>query len=338
MKRVSVILFFLASLLPTATFGQDIHFSQFNGSLLNLSPGFTGLFDGDYRLGALFRSQWTSVPVSYSTFSMHGETRFKPNLYKRHLMGLGLVFNSDKAGDANYGSNQLYFNGNYIFMLKPDSSLFVTAGLNVGWCSVGFNYDKMTFDNQFNGLQYDRSLSSGETFSRTQKNYADVSAGSVVQYIHQRRHRFTYALGLHHVSRPVITYQGNDLSRLDFKITNMLGYRTDISAKTDIIMEALLTNQGKNYEIIPHVSLRYFMDRGVPQSIQGGLCWRARDAVVLRFGYNYKTLQSGIAYDVNISRFIAATNRRGAFELFVNYVFRKPPPFQAKKRACPVFM
>lgn len=58
----------------------------------------------------------------------------------------------------------------------------------------------------------------------------------------------------------------------------------------------------------------------MPQSIQGGLCWRARDAVVLRFGYNYKTLQSGIAYDVNISRFIAATNRRGAFELFVNYV------------------
>jgi len=31
--------------------GQDIHFSQYNMSPLNLNPAFTGSFDGDYRAG-----------------------------------------------------------------------------------------------------------------------------------------------------------------------------------------------------------------------------------------------------------------------------------------------
>ena len=49
---------------------QDIHFSQYNGSLLNANPAFTGFFDGDHRVGAIYRSQWQTVPVSYSTFSL----------------------------------------------------------------------------------------------------------------------------------------------------------------------------------------------------------------------------------------------------------------------------
>jgi hypothetical protein len=59
---------------------------------------------------------------------------------------------------------------------------------------------------------------------------------------------------------------------------------------------------------------------------------------VLRFGYTERTLQSGIAYDINISKFTAATNRRGAFEIFVNYVIRRQPNYTVKKRICPVFM
>ena len=68
------------------------------------------------------------------------------------------------------------------------------------------------------------------------------------------------------------------------------------------------------------------------------MCLRARDAVVFRFGYTHKTLQSGIAYDINTSKFTAATNRRGAFEIFVNYVISRKPSNFVKKRVCPVFM
>jgi type IX secretion system PorP/SprF family membrane protein len=320
------------------SFGQDIHFSQFNGSLLNLTPGFTGLFNGDFRVGAIYRSQWQAVPVPYSTFSMNGEARIKPKQLVKDMVGVGLVFNSDKAGDSRYGTTQLYANGSYIFLGKPDSTLLFTLGMNLGWCQVGFDYDKMTFDSQFDGVNYNKTTASGENFDWTKYNYADVNLGTGIQYILDNKHRFTVGLGFHHLTSPVITYQGNKLSKLDFKLTNYLSYSTPINQKVDVIAEALISKQAKNYEIIPHSSLKYYFNKDDNKAVLAGLCLRARDAVVFRFGYTHKTLQSGIAYDINTSKFTAATNRRGAFEIFVNYVISRKPSNFVKKRACPVFM
>jgi hypothetical protein len=122
------------------------------------------------------------------------------------------------------------------------------------------------------------------------------------------------------------------------KTTNYLAYSTPIANKTDIITEALISTQGKNLELIPHVSLKYYVNRDLAQAILGGVCFRTRDAVIFRMGYNYKTLQTGIAYDINISKFRAASNMRGGFELFATYVMRNKSNYVAKKRVCPVFM
>ncbi|MBL7912937.1 MAG: PorP/SprF family type IX secretion system membrane protein [Bacteroidia bacterium] len=324
--------------LNLSLFSQDIHFSQFNGSLLNLTPGFTGFFNGDFRVGAIYRSQWQAVPVPYSTFSMNGEARLKPKKLVKDMVGVGLVFNSDKAGDTRYGTTQLYANGSYIFLGKPDSSLLVTLGMNLGWCQVGFDYDKMTFDNQFDGVNYSKATASGENFDWTKYNYADMNLGAGVQYILDYKHHFTLGLGFHHLTSPVITYQGNALSKLDFRLTNYLSYSTPINQKADIIAEALISKQAKNYEIIPHSSLKYYFSRDDNKAVLAGVCWRAKDAVVFRFGYTHKTLQSGIAYDINTSKFTAATNRRGAFEIFINYVISRKVNNFVKKRVCPVFM
>ncbi len=336
-KKACIYLLLQAVLIQFA-FGQDIHFSQFGGSLLNISPGFTGLFNGDYRVGAIYRSQWQSVPVKYSTFSMSGETRIKPQQLVKDMVGLGATFNSDRAGDARYGTTQFYVNGSYIFTGSADSTLLLTVGMNLGWCQVGFDYSKMTFNNQYDGLQYVPSLASGENFAYTNHNFADINVGATAQYLLNNQHRFTYGLGLFHVTSPRISYQGNNDSRLDFKLTNYFAYSVPVDVKADLVAEALLTNQGKYFEIIPHASLKYYLSRDLNQAVLGGLCLRARDALIIRFGYHYKTLQSGIAYDINVSKFTAATNRRGGFEMFVNYVIKRKRSYIAKKRFCPVFM
>lgn len=306
--------------------------------MLNLSPGYTGIFNGDYRIGAVYRSQWSAVPVSYSTFGISGEKRIKPRQFEKDMIGVGIMFNSDRAGDARYGTTQIYASGSYIFLAKPDSSLIITLGTNIGWNRVGFDYDKMTFDNQYDGISYNRAVSSGEQFNWTNVNFVDISLGSVVQYIHKNKHRFSYGLGLQHLTSPIVTYQSNSLSRLDFKFTNCLSYTTPIAEKTDIIAEALFTKQGNNYELIPHASLKYYFDRGENKAILGGLCLRSRDAVIFRLGYTNKTMQSGISYDINISKFNRASNFRGGIELFINYIIKVKPGFVARKRYCPVFM
>src|ERR1700744_5202325 len=47
---------------------QDIHFTQFNAAPLIINPAFTGNFDGQYRVAAIYRNQWQSVTVPYVTY------------------------------------------------------------------------------------------------------------------------------------------------------------------------------------------------------------------------------------------------------------------------------
>jgi type IX secretion system PorP/SprF family membrane protein len=328
---------FLLGLFNIA-FAQDIHFSQYNGSLLNLSPAFTGVFNGDFRGGMIYRSQWRAVPVSYSTFSMHGEARLQPKQMQRDNIGVGFLFNNDKAGDARYTMNQFFLKASYIRPLNTDSSLTLSAGFNLGICSAFFDYSKMTFDEQFDGSKYSSSLATGENYAYTRYNYADINLGAGLMYKINPKWHLTYGVGLHHLNRPTVSFQTNTESKLDMKWANYLQAVYMVNDKVDMIGEALYNIQGKYRELIPHVSSKYYFNRDRNEAVLGGLMLRAKDAVIIRGGYTYKTLQSGIAYDINTSQFLAATNRRGGFEIFVNYVFSKPKPVFIKRRPCPVFM
>lgn len=61
----------LICLLLALSYGaraQDLHFSQFFNSPLTTNPANTGFIpDANYRFGANYRSQWTSVPAPYTT-------------------------------------------------------------------------------------------------------------------------------------------------------------------------------------------------------------------------------------------------------------------------------
>ena len=305
---------------------------------MNLSSAHTGFFDGDYRVGAIYRSQWQSVPVKYNTFSVNVEKVIKPRDFIKDKFGLGIILNNDRAGDASYGYTQAYLTGSYHKASFKDSTIAAGVGLGVGWCNVGFDVTKMTFDNQFDGLAFSKGISSGEKFSWTSRNFLDLNVGGIIRKNFGSKDRVTYSLGVFHLTRPNVSFQGDESSNLDIRFTNYISYVHGIKPNTDVIVEALYNQQGKNFEMIPHVSLRYYFDKSENKAVLGGLCFRTRDAVIARLGYTHKTLQAGISYDINISSFTPATNRRGGFEIFVNYIIKLEPSFIARKRPCPVYL
>lgn len=337
MKLLRIILFVLTVGLYSVK-GQDIHFSQFSGSLLNLNPALTGFFNGDYRVNAIYRTQWSAVPVPYSTISFGGDHRFRPSSKNKNSIGVGLLFNNDRAGDARYGITQLYGSGSYIYSAKEDSSLLISGGLNLGLNQVGFDYNKMTFDSQFDGLNYNSSDPTGENFDWTNYTYLDLNMGFAAQYLLNRRQRFILATSLNHLTTPKITYQGNNLSKLDFRTGVYAFFSTPVSNNVDLIAELNYNRQGKYNELLPHASLKYYLKKDANQAVLGGLSLRAKDAFILRGGYTYRDLQAGIAYDINTSKFTAATNRRGGFEIYVIYIMFKKYQTIIKKKPCPVFM
>lgn len=323
--------------LSFGAMSQDIHFSQYNGSLLNLSPAMTGFFDGDYRFNGVFKKQWQAVPVPYTTVSMSAEGKVNWQKFKK-TFAYGILFNNDKAGDAIYTINQFYLNGSYLHKLKRDSSLVMNVGLAFGYANNAFNYQRMSFDAQFDGLQYNSNAPTNENFYRTALHYWDIGTGIAFKYTIHQKFYFVYSLNIWHLNSPVITYYANTSSRIDRKFTNYLMMQYPLHQKLLLLPEILLSFQGKYKEILPGAQLSYLINN--LEDIYGrvGLYLRARDALILRLGLDYQNTFIGMSYDINVSKFVAATNSRGGFEMYVIHILKKKKNFIPKKKPCPVFL
>ena len=104
MKKLVLILSVFVSYL---SLGQDIHFSQWMFSPLNLNPGETGAYEGDYRVVGNYRSQWGAVmEKQYKTFGMSYDQNF--SIYGKSLSA-GLQFNNDRSSIGNLMQNKLMF-------------------------------------------------------------------------------------------------------------------------------------------------------------------------------------------------------------------------------------
>jgi len=153
-------------LFSVVAVAQDIHYSQFNATTQNLNPAQTGLFNGDWRFAGNYRSQWSAIPVPYKTFSIAADTRLKTKL-KNDVPALGLIVNNDKAGDSKFTTTQVFVSASYIKKLSKDSMSFLSIALQPGVSTKSFDVNALTFDNQFDGDQYNSALASGENFSKT---------------------------------------------------------------------------------------------------------------------------------------------------------------------------
>lgn len=95
MYRYYILLLFLV--FVTILRGQDIHFSQFYHVEAWQTPAELGLFNGQHRTTAIYRSQWQSVPVPYLSFGASCEGQLLP----LRLLGLGHAVNIRFAAATN---------------------------------------------------------------------------------------------------------------------------------------------------------------------------------------------------------------------------------------------
>ena len=79
---------------------QDIHFSQFVSSPLNINPALAGIFDGDLRIANNYRNQWSSVSSPYKTISAGIDGVLSRPKGEKGILGGGLNFYNDIAGDS----------------------------------------------------------------------------------------------------------------------------------------------------------------------------------------------------------------------------------------------
>src|ERR1035438_6805855 len=136
---------------------QDLHFSQWFNSPLTTNPANTGFIpDADYRLGANYRNQWSTVMSEpYSTMSIWGDAQVFRNRIQSGWLGLGGVILRDQAGSGNLTSTETYVSVAYHQMLGYSSLL--SLGFNTGLVNKRINTTNLKFPDQFDGKFFDQA-------------------------------------------------------------------------------------------------------------------------------------------------------------------------------------
>lgn len=321
----------------TATLAQDIHFSQFNSSYLNLNPALTGSFDGDYRFNGNFKNQWSSVSEPYRTISFSAEA--KSIVKKIPALHLGILVFNDEAGVGGLQTTHANLSAAYSYGLNKDSTLILKGGVQLGYAGRSINFDNFTFDNQYNGRRFDPTLDKGENFDQSSFGDFNINSGIAAEYQYDVRKVYTIGFSAFNLSSPNQSFQGSNIP-LDIRTTLNLSGDHIISEKMDIMPSILFSRQGKFNEVLIGSNLRYRFNgvNYLKKNLYGGIWYRNQDAIIVSAGLDYFQWNVGLSYDVNISDLETASNNRGGLEIAITYIFSDFKPKIRRYKVCPTFM
>jgi len=318
--------------LAANTGAQDLHFSQPYHNPMHFTPAQTGVFRGDLRAMGLYRSQWTSVPVSYRTFA--GAFDMKAWQRGANTLGAGLLIQQDKAGDAGLSWLQIGFSGSATRALNDMNSLSVGFGVSVA--QRRFDISGLKFKNQWTGDTYDASLPTKESFNESSGLSPTLSAGLNWRLeIPGTRTEANVGIGAFHLNRPAIGFDPDGSEQLPMRLAVLANTAVALNETYDLIVFAMGQRMRTAQEILFGAGGRLWLVPG-QTALQFTLGMRLGDALIPTLQYEYGDWTIGLSYDWNRSDFEAATNGRGGFELAVVYRSLPVPPVKTFK-SCPVF-
>lgn len=335
MKKRLLLIWMIILGAGSFAFGQDIHFSQFMQSPMNLNPALTGQFDGDYRGIGNHRHQWRAVTVPYVTFGISGDAR---NFLGYEGVNTGVSIYHDKTGDSRFTT--LHFNllGSYSYAI--DSIQSITGGLALGFTQRSQDYTDLQFDNQYNGFAYDSSIDPQENFARNSRLYLNVNLGAAYRWAPEKRKNFGVGISGYNLTTPRQSFFDDNNIVLDRRFNFHADGQFAVAKKFDVLPALSWSAQGTYRELMLGGRGKYIAidENGVYRAFYAGIFMRAADAGYLVGGMDYDNWYFGLSYDINYSNLVPASNNRGALELSVIYIFRKLKPTKVKHIICPNYI
>jgi type IX secretion system PorP/SprF family membrane protein len=325
---VTAVILFIAALASA----QDIHFSHMHRAPLQLNPALAGASNADIRMGAMYRSQWQSVPVPYTTAMAFADGRFGPQ-----GLGVGIQLLTDKAGDGEMRWFQGAVSVSYAVDISEQFSL--SAGLQGAFAQRSFEWGRLTFDEQYDGDQFNAGAATGEDVKANNLSFPSLGAGLNLRYaIPGTRTQFDFGAGVHQLLQPQASFFNDDTVRISRRFSPYLLCVVQVAPKLDIAARAWPMSQSPYAQFVTGAALIYHLqtarDREI--SLELGMLNRWNDALIPHVGLRYRTWEAGFSYDINLSDFQSATNQRGGPEFFLqHFIFRVQPPPVFK--ACPIF-
>lgn len=306
----------------------DPHFSQYFIQPMMLNPALTGAIEGDYRVSAVWRSQYENT---FTTAGVSAEMVTNKNI------NLGINILNQSSSDKSYNFTNAYLSAAYTGARFGDH--YLVMAMQAGMINRRFDVSKLQFGDQWlAGIGYDHNTTSAEVFNRPSVFAFDAGAG-ILYYdaTPDRKINLFAGFSAYHLSQPKDPFitGGGDGYKLPIRYSAHAGARIIVNDFFNIVPNILYMRQGNSEEKMAGAYLQINASENVDVMIGANV--RINDAVSPFAGFYYKGLTVGMSYDTGISTKDAMTINRNSMEVSLSYTWKRKNSMQTKPFFCPRF-
>jgi len=322
MKKLYKFLIGSLACLPVAAYSQDFTFSQFYEKPLLRNPALAGVFTGDIRICAAYRSQWGSVTVPFKTTAVSVENKL-PLGNADDFITLGLQLTSDVAGDIRLKRTQVLPAINYHKSLSNDNDTYLSLAFMGGISGNQFDPTQMKLADQYQNGAFTPGNGTLQRIDRTGFNYWDASTGLSFSSATESGARYYVGGALYHFNKPRVAYNDNNDIHLAERWMFNAGLNMPAGERSKIIAFADYMKQAGHSQLLAGIMygthLIEYLEDDEPTTLYLGAFVRWGDAVMPMVKLDMKNLSLALSYDLNVSKLQVASNWRGGLELTGTY-------------------
>jgi type IX secretion system PorP/SprF family membrane protein len=297
---------------------QDLHFTQFYASPLQLNPAMTGGFLGSVRIGGIYRDQWNYLANvrGYRTPDIYVDAPVITGFRKQDWVGVGANIIQDQAGTAGLTRSAMGLNLAYHLGLGNKSVLAIGAGVSQNSRGIK-NRNELLFEDQIVS-----GSASTDLTGLSDKNISYLDAAAGVNFTTQLNSKMGLKLGtsVSHLLNPEYNLKTTSVAKLPILMAVHGQFDMTMTPQLSLHPQFLFQTIAGSNEMVLQGIAGYKLKPDAPMMLRAGLGYRLRDALQVLMGVDMGPLRAGLAYDVNVSSFTSASGGHGAFELQASYI------------------
>ncbi len=315
---------------------QDLHFSQFYNSPLNINPGSTGVFNGAQRLHAGYRTQWNNV-VPWNTFTAAYDRKFihkKCTDPKSYFSG-GIVLNHDRVSDlSKLTLTNVNITGSYT--LRIDSSNLITFGGLLGLAGRAFDENQLIWDKQWINNAFNLDADSGEGNISNRITFIETALGVNYRWQKHARTKLDLGIGVFHLAQPNVAFHSNNIGLFRRYSLSAVG-QFQLSQRLDIQLNGLAQWQGPYSEYVIGGLGKLYVNQNPGRHVEVhlGLGYRTSGSLFPILAVQYNRIYASVSYDIDMSDINELKGvRPNTLELHFRYIIANPI---WGKKGCPIY-
>lgn len=318
----------------SSIWAQDLHYTNYAAAPQILNPAKIGDFLGTFKVGAIYRDQFSSFfNQGFKSQGVFAEANLPIGFKAHHWVSFGLALDTDTSGDLSFGTTRVTGTGAYHLALdKKYKNIF----------SVGVQYGMITRRSDPTALRTNTTLTGATTDPDQQllqlydNSGADVNVGVKFESQLNKRTRFELGTGFYHflASRTSNTSSGiatGDL--IPFRVNVHTSLDHQFNKKVSLEPRIVYSRADNATDL----SLQFVTSYQFPKSeFDLGLGYRVGDALEFILGYHFNGWHAFGAYDMTVSSASEFNNNVGGFEIGVYKILVKHPKAKVEtKQICP---